>query len=98
MEIRVEVTSSELVFNPEDFRFNDLNPIQKLDAVLATLELSSKTINEIQKILRLKLEPSTFYEVRIIVNKLLKDGYAEEIKAKIPPPVFADSHESHYFY
>jgi hypothetical protein len=91
MNIKVQVLPSELKLKNESFNFYELTPIQKLDAVLDSLELYSEQINNIQRILRLKLEPATLYEVRAIINKLMKDGYAEEIKAKLPQPAFYDS-------
>ncbi len=59
----------------------ELSPIQQLDFVLSSLDNYSKTINEIQK--ELNLEISTFKDVRMILEKLVKDKYAQEIKEEV---------------
>lgn len=98
MNIKIQVLESELRLKPEGFDFYSLNPIQKLDAVLESLELYSETVNNIQRILRLKLEPATLYEVQMILNKLIKDGYAEELKSVVADRLKVGAQEIFYSY
>ncbi len=63
---------------------NELPRNGKLDFILSALEYHSKSINEIQVDLGLEKNANTFHEVRQILGKLIKDGFVEELKVRVP--------------
>ncbi len=58
----------------------NLSSIQKLDLILTSLKDYSQSINEIQD--SLHLERKYYNEIRLILNKLYKDEYAEIIESE----------------
>jgi hypothetical protein len=64
----------------------NLSPIQQLDLILGSLDNYSKSINEIQKELNLEIKSSIYQDVRMILEKLVDDKYAKEIRQENTPP------------
>jgi len=75
-----------------------LPPIQQLDKVLGILQNFSKSIQEIQKELKLDTKPETFQQVRLILNKLKKDEYADEVESFVPDRLGVGAQEKFISY
>lgn len=64
---------------------------KRLDLVLFALDYHSKDRNEIQKELGLPINTYTSYNVQLILDKLIKDGFCKELKYELKydgPEVF----------
>jgi len=80
LNVKSELIKTDIKVFTDSSHFDKLKSIQKLDAVLKALNIYSISINEIQKSLKLPLVPATLYEIELILSKLIKDGFAKELK------------------
>ena len=91
LNVKIEAIKPERKYYTETSHFDSLEPTQKLDAVLSGLSIYGKYIPDIHQHLQIPTITSTTYEVQLIINKLIRDNNAEEIKVQMHydgPPQF----------